>query len=79
MKRLIFFLAVILLTLFVNSNNSFSQWVQINAPDRVVRSFSLSETKIFAGTYEALYSSSDDGNSGITHFMISTQLYILWL
>ena len=67
-----------MLILCFNSNHSFSQWVQINAPNRVVRSFSLSETKIFAGTYEALYYSSDDGNSWIYSFYdINSTIYPL--
>lgn len=63
MKRFNNILIGFVLILFFNSNNSFSQWIQINAPDRVVLSFSISETKIFAGTRGSLFYSSDDGNS----------------
>ncbi|HSW56703.1 MAG TPA: hypothetical protein VLH59_16595 [Ignavibacteriaceae bacterium] len=76
MKRLNFFLAVILLTLFFYSNNSFSQWIQTSAPfgtgNDVVMVLVSDGEKIFAGSrYKGFFISTDGGlnweqrNSGL--------------
>jgi hypothetical protein len=68
---------IVLICIFCNINILNSQWVQTICPDSWINSFAVSDANLFAGTWNGVYLSSDNGtswnavNSGLTSTDVS--------